>query len=78
MILFWRFIIVLSSVPIQYNSFIYERKEGLDSLSNPFPPKEDCALKELYEKRGVKKWAEISRLLEAEYGIPHRNGKQCR
>jgi hypothetical protein len=39
---------------------------------------EDNALKELYEVREVKKWADISRLLEKEYSIMNRSGKQCR
>ena len=39
---------------------------------------EDNVLQKLYEIDGVKKWSEISRLMETDYHIAGRNGKQCR
>ena len=41
-------------------------------------PQEDSALKALKEQRKISKWSQIAVLLEAEYGIYGRNGKQCR
>ena len=39
---------------------------------------EDNALKELKEIRNVQKWSLMSALLEKEYGVMNRSGKQCR
>ena len=39
---------------------------------------EDRILKELYEQRGIQRWAEISKVMEGEFGLGGRNGKQCR
>lgn len=39
---------------------------------------EDEALTILKDQRKVKKWSKISQLLESEFGIIGRNGKQCR
>ena len=40
--------------------------------------REDAILKELKESRGLKKWSEIARIMEEEFGLRERNGKQCR
>jgi len=39
---------------------------------------EDKILRLLREERGERKWANIARLMETEFGIAGRNGKQCR
>lgn len=39
---------------------------------------EDKILRLLREARGEKKWATIARLMEMEFGITGRTGKQCR
>jgi hypothetical protein len=39
---------------------------------------EDSILKELYEGKGIKRWSEIARIMESEFHIRGRNGKQCR
>lgn len=39
---------------------------------------EDNVLQNLYEIEGIKKWSEISRMMESDYRIIGRNGKQCR
>jgi len=39
---------------------------------------EDNILQKLFEVDGIKKWSEISRLMEQDHNIPGRNGKQCR
>ena len=39
---------------------------------------EDEAIKILVAQHGIKKWTLISRMLEQEYGIHGRSGKQCR
>ena len=42
------------------------------------PIKEDQVLKMLVEERGIKSWAEISRLMALEFKLTGRSGKQCR
>lgn len=39
---------------------------------------DDQILKELFEVRKIRKWSEISRIMQEQFGIPARNGKQCR
>jgi myb proto-oncogene protein len=39
---------------------------------------EDSILKDLYENKQVKRWSEIARIMECEFHIRGRNGKQCR
>jgi hypothetical protein len=35
-------------------------------------------LKILREERGLKKWSEIAKIMEQEFAITERTGKQCR
>jgi hypothetical protein len=56
----------------------YDRKKGLDLISNLLLTKEDRILKDLYEEKNIKKWSEIARIMELEHHIKGRNGKQCR
>lgn len=44
----------------------------------PWSEREDQILRELKEQRGVKKWSEIARLMDTEFAIKERTGKQCR
>lgn len=44
----------------------------------PWSEREDQILRVLKEQRGVKKWSEIARLMESEFGVRQRTGKQCR
>lgn len=39
---------------------------------------EDQILKNLVEVRKVTKWSQIAKIFSSEFGIHHRNGKQCR
>jgi hypothetical protein len=39
---------------------------------------DDTILKELFEVRKIRKWSEISRIMQEQFGIAARNGKQCR
>jgi hypothetical protein len=55
-----------------------ERAQDLEVVGSIWTRQEDEILKELYEQRGVKKWSELSRVMERDYGIEGRNGKQCR
>lgn len=48
-------------------------KRGTQSLT-----KEDEALKNIITIREVKKWSHISKIMESEYDIFGRSGKQCR
>ena len=41
-------------------------------------PEEDRVLKLLIEERGMSKWSQISEVMEKEFSIIGRNGKQCR
>lgn len=53
-----------------YNNLMSERKV--------WGEREDKILKYLREERGERKWATIARILEQEFDIPGRSGKQCR
>jgi hypothetical protein len=44
----------------------------------PWSEREDDILRLLKEERGVKKWSEIARQMETEFGVKNRTGKQCR
>ena len=35
-------------------------------------------MKELFEVRKIRKWSEISRIMQEQFNITARNGKQCR
>lgn len=39
---------------------------------------EDRILRALKEERGEKKWSTIARLMQSEFGVSGRTGKQCR
>lgn len=39
---------------------------------------EDRILRYLREEKGEKKWANIARLMDREFGVSGRTGKQCR
>lgn len=39
---------------------------------------EDQVLKNLYEKVKVNKWSLIAKVMQEEYKLPARTGKQCR
>lgn len=44
----------------------------------PWSSPEDTALQSLVQDLGVKRWAEVSQLLQERYGVTGRSGKQCR
>lgn len=39
---------------------------------------EDRILRVLKEERGEKKWSTIAKLMQTEFGVSGRTGKQCR
>jgi hypothetical protein len=39
---------------------------------------EDSILKMLKEDEGIKKWSDISKIMDNKYNIKGRTGKQCR
>ena len=39
---------------------------------------EDRVLRHLVEERGITRWADLPRIMEEEFAIAGRNGKQCR
>lgn len=41
-------------------------------------PQEDQVLKNLYEKVKVNKWSLIANMMQEQYSLPPRTGKQCR
>ncbi len=56
----------------------YERAEGMERGGRAVVMQEDSILKDLYEGKGIKRWSEIARIMESEFHIRGRNGKQCR
>lgn len=41
-------------------------------------PEEDRVLKLLFEERGIKKWADLPKIMKEEFKIEGRSAKQCR
>jgi|688.fasta_scaffold322423_2 hypothetical protein len=84
MICYFHFEMICGSIIIYFFPLLfirikdYDRKKGLDLISNPLLTKEDRILKDLYEEKNIKKWSEIARIMESEHQIKGRNGKQCR
>ncbi|CAG9311897.1 unnamed protein product [Blepharisma stoltei] len=44
----------------------------------PWTPQEDDAIRELVINMGIKKWSQVSAMLQSKYNIQNKTGKQCR
>lgn len=44
----------------------------------PWTAEEDNAIRELVIDVGIKKWSQVSSMLQQNYGIHNKTGKQCR
>lgn len=44
----------------------------------PWTEEEDRLLKHVFESTKLTKWSHIARILQEDYGVKGRNGKQCK